>query len=81
VTDPHAPTQQSPIKVSVTAPGRVGASRLDVHCTECGAQESRYVPRGTVSVEHVCGDGWKATTTAATTPAGTRATETARAAG
>jgi hypothetical protein len=47
------------ITVSVTAPGRVGASRLEVHCAGCGAQESRYVPRGTVSVEHVCGEGWR----------------------
>lgn len=70
MADNHAPTTQSPIKVSVTAPGRVGASRLDVHCTECGAQESRYVPRGTVSVEHACGGGWRTT-----------AKETARAAG
>lgn len=58
MADDLAPTTQPAIKISVTAPGRVGASRLDVHCTECGAQESRYVPRGTVSVEHVCGDGW-----------------------
>ena len=49
----------SGISVSVTAPGRVGASRLDVHCADCGARESRYVPRGTVSVEHVCGQGWR----------------------
>jgi hypothetical protein len=49
----------SPIRVSVTAPGRLGSSRLDVHCDECGARESRYVPRGTVSVEHVCGEGWR----------------------
>lgn len=61
MADEHAPTSPSPIRVSVTAPGRVGASRLDVHCTECGARESRYVPRGTVSVEHVCGDGWTTT--------------------
>ena len=37
----------------------VGASRLDVECTECGASERKYVPRGTVSVEHVCGSGWQ----------------------
>lgn len=61
MADDHVPSTQSPIKVSVTAPGRVGAARLDVHCTDCGAQESRYVPRGTVSVEHVCGDGWTST--------------------
>ena len=78
MADELAKNNQSGIKVSVTAPGRVGASRLDVHCTDCGAQESRYVPRGTVSVEHVCGDGWKATPR---TPARTRAEETARAAG
>ena len=47
------------IKVSVTAPGRVGASRLAVECTRCGAAEQRYVPRGTVSVEHACGGGWQ----------------------
>ena len=47
------------IKVSVTAPGRVGASRLDVECTRCGATERRYVPRGTVSVEHACSGGWR----------------------
>lgn len=70
ITNDDATTHQSPIKVTVTAPGRVGASRLDVHCTECGAQERRYVPRGTVSVEHVCGGGWRTT-----------AKETARAAG
>jgi hypothetical protein len=50
---------QAGVKVSVTAPGRVGASRLDVECTECGASERKYVPRGTVSVEHVCGSGWQ----------------------
>jgi hypothetical protein len=51
--------QQAPaITVSVTAPGRVGASRLDAECATCGARESRYVPRGTVSVQHVCGAGW-----------------------
>jgi hypothetical protein len=49
----------SGITVSVTAPGRVGAARLDVHCADCGAEESRYVPRGTVNVEHVCGEGWR----------------------
>jgi|1186.fasta_scaffold316594_1 hypothetical protein len=49
------------IKVSVTAPGRVGASRLHVECTTCGSTESRYVPRGTVSVGHTCGEGWQAT--------------------
>lgn len=48
------------ITVSVTAPGRVGASRLDVDCARCGASERRYVPRGTVSVEHECGEGWRA---------------------
>ena len=74
MADNHAPTTPSAITVSVTAPGRVGASRLEVHCTECGAQESRYVPRGTVSVRHVCGDGWQTT-------AKTAAKETARAAG
>jgi hypothetical protein len=52
------------IKVSVTAPGRVGASRLDVECTSCGSTESRYVPRGTVSVGHSCGAGWETTPTA-----------------
>jgi uncharacterized protein YijF (DUF1287 family) len=51
------------IKVSVTAPGRVGASRLDVECAHCGATDSRYVPRGTVRVEHSCGTGWQAPTT------------------
>jgi hypothetical protein len=50
------------IQVSVTAPGRIGSSRLDVHCDECGAQASRYVPRGTVSVQHVCGSGWQTAT-------------------
>lgn len=70
MADNLAVTKQSPITVSVTAPGRVGASRLEVHCTECGARESRYVPRGTVSVQHVCGDGWQTT-----------AKETARAVG
>jgi hypothetical protein len=70
VADDHAISKQSAIRVSVTAPGRVGASRLDVHCTECGAQERRYVPRGTVSVEHACGDGCR-----------TAVKETARAAG
>ena len=59
--DNHASNNGSGIKVSVTAPGRVGASRLDVHCTDCGARERRYVPRGTVSVEHVCGAGWTTT--------------------
>ena len=49
----------SGIRVSVTAPGRLGSSRLDVHCDECGAREHRYVPRGTVSIEHVCGEGWR----------------------
>ena len=55
-------TQQQPpsITVSVTAPGRVGASRLDAECASCGARESRYVPRGTVRVQHVCGAGWAA---------------------
>jgi hypothetical protein len=48
------------IQVSVTAPGRLGTSRLDVHCAECGATESKYVPRGTVSITHVCGSGWEA---------------------
>jgi hypothetical protein len=52
----HQPTG---ITVSVTAPGRVGASRLDAECAECGSRESRYVPRGTVSVRHVCGAGWE----------------------
>ena len=47
------------IKVAVTAPGRVGAPRLDVECARCGAIDRRYVPRGTVSVEHLCGDGWR----------------------
>jgi hypothetical protein len=47
------------IQVTVTAPGRLGASRLDVHCTECGARESKYVPRGRVSIQHVCGTGWE----------------------
>jgi hypothetical protein len=52
--------EQSPaITVSVTAPGRVGASRLDAECASCGARESRYVPRGTVRVQHVCGAGWE----------------------
>ena len=51
MADNHASSNGPGIKVSVTAPGRVGASRLDVHCTDCGAQESWYVPRGTVSVE------------------------------
>lgn len=50
------------IQVSVTAPGRIGSSRLDVLCDECGAQASRYVPRGTVSVQHVCGSGWRTST-------------------
>ena len=67
-------TSRSAITVSVTAPGRVGASRLDVHCADCGAQERRYVPRGTVSVEHVCGAGWRTTAKEA-------AKETARAVG
>jgi hypothetical protein len=48
------------IKVSVTAPGRVGASRLVVECASCGERESRYVPKGTVSVAHTCGAGWQA---------------------
>jgi hypothetical protein len=48
------------IKVSVTAAGRVGASRLDVECAKCGASERRYVPRGTFSIEHECGAGWRA---------------------
>jgi hypothetical protein len=47
------------IKVSVTAPGRVGASKLDVECARCGSRDSRYVPRGTVSIEHACGDDWR----------------------
>ena len=47
------------IRISVTAPGRIGSSRLDVACDDCGARESRYVPRGTVSVQHVCGEGWR----------------------
>jgi hypothetical protein len=51
--------QSSGIRVSGTAPGRVGASRLDLECGECGASERRYVPRGTVSVQHVCGAGWQ----------------------
>jgi hypothetical protein len=59
VAENHARSSKPGITVSVTAPGRVGASRLDVHCAECGAQESRYVPRGTVSVAHQCGDGWR----------------------
>jgi hypothetical protein len=50
--------QPASITVSVTAPGRVGASRLDAECASCGARESRYVPRGTVRVQHVCGAGW-----------------------
>lgn len=56
-------TEHSPasITVSVTAPGRVGASRLDAECAACGARESRYVPRGTVRVQHVCGAGWETT--------------------
>ena len=60
-------TQLNPsgIRVSVTAPGRIGSSRLDVECDECGARESRYVPRGTVSVQHVCGEGWRTTAAAA----------------
>jgi hypothetical protein len=52
--------EQAKITVSVTAPGRVGASRLEVACASCGASESRYVPKGTVSVAHVCGEGWQA---------------------
>jgi hypothetical protein len=51
--------EQANVKVSVTAPGRVGASRLEVECTSCGERESRYVPKGTVSVAHVCGAGWQ----------------------
>jgi hypothetical protein len=58
------------IKVSVTAPGRVGASRLDVECAKCGASERRYVPRGTVSVEHECGTGWHAAPALAAASAG-----------
>jgi hypothetical protein len=65
------PEQDSPtIKVSVTAPGRVGASRLDVECAKCGASERRYVPRGTVSVEHECGAGWRAAPASAAASAG-----------
>jgi uncharacterized protein YijF (DUF1287 family) len=66
-------TQQQPpsITVSVTAPGRVGASRLDAECASCGARESRYVPRGTVRVQHACGAGWA---TVGTDLAGSRAT-------
>jgi hypothetical protein len=56
VTDQDHPS----ITVSVTAPGRVGASRLDVECATCGSIERRYVPRGTVSVGHTCGEGWQA---------------------
>jgi hypothetical protein len=60
VTDGNVADQNSAsITVAVTAPGRVGASRLDAECARCGATERRYVPRGTVSVEHVCGDGWR----------------------
>jgi hypothetical protein len=58
-TPQDADQDQARIKVAVTAPGRVGASRLDVECARCGAAERRYVPRGTVSVEHVCGGGWR----------------------
>jgi hypothetical protein len=58
--------EQANITVSVTAPGRVGASRLQVECASCGASESRYVPKGTVSVAHVCGEGWQATPQRAT---------------
>jgi hypothetical protein len=70
-------SEQSPaqcpatVSVSVTAPGRVGASRLDAECSACGARESRYVPRGTVRVQHVCGAGWE---TAGTDLATARAT-------
>jgi hypothetical protein len=52
--------EQANITVSVTAPGRVGASRLEVACASCGESESRYVPKGTVSVAHACGEGWRA---------------------
>jgi hypothetical protein len=55
-----AAQEQPNITVSVTAPGRVGASRLEVECASCGARESRYVPKGTVSVAHACGAGWQA---------------------
>jgi hypothetical protein len=50
------------IKVAVTAPGRVSAPRLDVECARCGVSDRRYVPRGTVRVEHLCGDGWRLST-------------------
>jgi hypothetical protein len=53
------PIDNAKITVSVTAPGRVGASRLDVECARCGSRDSRYVPKGTVSIEHVCGDDWQ----------------------
>jgi hypothetical protein len=56
---PQTPAHVPAITVSVTAPGRVGASRLDAECGSCGARESRYVPRGTVRVQHVCGAGWQ----------------------
>jgi hypothetical protein len=62
--------EHATIKVSVTAPGRVGASRLDVECAKCGASERRYVPRGTFTVEHECGAGWRATPSAIRASAG-----------
>jgi hypothetical protein len=63
-------SDQATITVSVTAPGRVGASRLDVECATCGSRESRYVPRGTVRVGHTCGAGWQTAPAAAAAATG-----------
>src|SRR5436305_249942 len=52
----------SGIRISVTAPGRIGSSRLDVECDDCGTRESRYAPRGPVSVEYVATTNVLATT-------------------
>jgi hypothetical protein len=61
---------QATITVSVTAAGRVGASRLDVECATCGSSERRYVPRGTVRVGHSCGEGWQTAPAAASAATG-----------